>query len=123
MVLIISVNIPVRDYQDLVAGPDGHVFIAEAIPNESGLVLHRYSIKDRKAIEFLRGISFASSSFDRKNLLYSSGPSWFIANSVAGAPRPGDGRLQTDAMRVYVDPAKEAEQIFKEGWRYQRDFL
>jgi tricorn protease len=120
---IISVNIPVRDYQDLVAGPDGHVFIAEAIPNENGLVLHRYSIKDRKAIEFVRGISFASSSFDRKNLLYSSGTSWFIVNTVAGAPRPGDGRLQTDAMRVYVDPAKEAEQIFKEGWRYQRDFL
>ncbi len=120
---IISVNIPVRDYQDLVAGPDGHVFIAETIPNESGLVLHRYSIKDRKAIEFIRGISFASSSFDRKNLLYNSGPSWFIVNTVAGAPRPGDGKLQTDGMRVYVDPSKEAEQIFKEGWRYQRDFL
>ena len=120
---IISVNIPVRNYQELIAGPDGHVFIAEAIPNETGSLLHRYSIKDKKAIEFMKGVSFASSSFDRKNLLYNSGPSWFIVNTVAAAPKPGDGKLQTDGMRVYVEPAKEAEQIFKEGWRYQRDFL
>ena len=26
-------------------------------------------------------------------------------------------------MKIYVDPAKEAEQIFHEGWRFQRDFL
>ena len=26
-------------------------------------------------------------------------------------------------MKVYVDPNKEAEQIFREGWRFQRDFL
>jgi tricorn protease len=120
---IIAVNIPVRDYQDLVAGPEGHVFIAEAIPNENGFVLHRYSIKDRKSIEFVKGIGFASSSFDRKNLLYNSGPSWFIVNTVAGPARPGEGRVPTDGMRVYVDPSNEAEQIFKEGWRYQRDFL
>ncbi|MFX8681115.1 hypothetical protein ABTM69_20910, partial [Acinetobacter baumannii] len=26
-------------------------------------------------------------------------------------------------MRVYVDPSLEAQQIYREGWRYQRDFL
>jgi tricorn protease len=62
------------------------------------------------------------SSADRKSILYRSGANWFL-NGTLAAPRPGDGRLATEGMRVYVDPAKEAEQIFKEGWRLQRDFL
>lgn len=120
---IIAVNIPVKDYTSLVAGPEGHVFITEVVPNETGLLLHRYSIKDRKSITFLKSISFAATSFDRKNLLYNSGASWFIVSAAGNEPRPGDGKISTEGMRVYVDPSKEAAQIFKEGWRYQRDFL
>lgn len=120
---IISVNMPARNYAGLIAGPDGNIFIAEVIPNEPGTVIHRYSIKDRKSTEFIRGASFASSSFDRKNLLYKSGASWYIVSAIAGPPKPGEGKLPTEGMKVYVDPSKEAEQIFKEGWRYQRDFL
>ncbi len=120
---IISVNMPQRNYNGLVAGPEGNIFITETVPNETGLILHRFSIKDRKAVEFMKSVSFATTSFDRKNLLYKNGPSWFIVNTIAAPPKAGDGKLPTDGMRVYVDPSKEAEQIFKEGWRYQRDFL
>lgn len=120
---IISVNMPARSYDGLVAGSDGHVFVSEQVPNETGALLHRYSLKDRKVVEFARGVSAVSSSFDRKNLLYRLGPNWFIVNAATTPPRPGDGRVAVDNMRVYVDPTKEAEQIFREGWRYQRDFL
>lgn len=120
---IISINMPARNYIGLVAGPEGNVFIAEAIENETGFILQRYSIKDKKAAEFMKGVNFATSSFDRKNLLYRSGPAWYIVSAVSVAPKPGDGRLPLEGMKVYVDPSKEAEQIFKEGWRYQRDFL
>ncbi|MES2330898.1 MAG: PDZ domain-containing protein [Bacteroidota bacterium] len=119
---IISVNIPARDYSNLVAGPDGTIFYAENVVNEPGVVLSRYSLKDRKATEFARGVLSASTSFDRKNLLYRSGASWFIVGTTA-PPRPGEGRLATEGIKVYVDPNKEAEQIFREGWRFQRDFL
>ncbi len=119
---IISTNIPARNYLGLTAGPDGTVFYEESIPNEPGFVLSRYSLKDRKGTEFVRGIVSAATSFDRKNILYRSGISWFIAGTTT-PPKPGEGRLATDGMKVYVDPNKEAEQIFREGWRFQRDFL
>jgi len=119
---IIAANIPMRDYAALVAGPDGTVFYLENVANEPGLILHRYSVKDRKSVEFVRSVATAVTSFDRKSILYRSGPGWFI-NGTAAAPRPGEGRLATDGMKVYVDPSQEAEQIFREGWRYQRDFL
>jgi tricorn protease len=121
---IIAVDIPLRNYFSLIAGPEGHIFYTEAIPNEQGTVLYRYSLKDKKAVEFSRGVLAAYTSFDRKNLLYRVGPNWMMVSAVQPvAPRPGDGRLPTDGMRVYVDPQKDAEQIFREGWRYQRDFL
>ncbi|MFX6980540.1 hypothetical protein ABTH98_20165, partial [Acinetobacter baumannii] len=47
---------------------------------------------------------------------------WFIVGTAA-APRPGEGRLAVEGMRVYVYPSLEAQQIYREGWRYQRDFL
>ncbi|MBW0160743.1 MAG: PD40 domain-containing protein [Sediminibacterium sp. Gen4] len=119
---IIAANIPLRNYTGLVAGPDGTVFYMEAIPNQPGVVLNRYSTKDQKTIEFARAVNSAVTSADRKNLLYRSGAGWYIVGTAA-APRQGEGRLATDAMKVYVDPGKEAEQIYKEGWRLQRDFL
>ncbi len=119
---IIAANIPLRNYTGLVAGPDGTVFYMEAVPNQPGVVLNRYSTKDQKTIEFARAVNSAAASADRKNLLYRSGAGWYIVGTTA-APRPGEGRLATDAMKVYVDPGKEAEQIYKEGWRLQRDFL
>ena len=119
---IVAANIPLKNYQGLVAGPEGTVFYTESANDVPGLILHRYSVKDRKSIEFVRSVTTAVTSFDRKSILYRAGPGWFI-NGTSAAPRPGEGRLATDGMKVYVDPSQEAEQIFREGWRYQRDFL
>lgn len=66
---IISVNIPERNYIGLVAGPEGNIFVSEAIPNEPGFVLSRYSVKDKKSTEFMRGVAFATSSFDGKKFI------------------------------------------------------
>ncbi|MEO7484990.1 MAG: PDZ domain-containing protein, partial [Sediminibacterium sp.] len=120
---IISVNVPVRNYAGLVAGPEDHIFFYESIPNETGFTLHRYSIKERKSTEFMKNVLSPATSFDRKNILYRNGANWYVVSTVGSAPKPGDGKVNTDNMKVYVDPPKEAEQIFREGWRYQRDFL
>lgn len=119
---ILATSIPARNYSGLTAGPDGTVFYAESIPNENGDVLYKYSLKDRKATEFTRGVFAATSSFDRKSILFRTAAGWFITGTAA-APRPGEGRLATDNIKVYIDPSKEAQQIFREGWRFQRDFL
>jgi len=118
---IVAANLPLRNYSSLIAGPDGSVFYTEEIANQ-GSALYKYTAKDQKSVEFAKSVGNVVTSFDRKNILYRAGASWFL-NGTLAAPRPGDGRLATDGMRVYVDPAKEAEQIFKEGWRLQRDFL
>lgn len=119
---ILSVPVPIRNYAGLIQGPEGHVFYSELVPNQ-GVKLHRYSLKDRKAIEFLPSVSFATTSADRKNLLYRNGGTWGIVSTIGGAKKPNQGRINTSGVRVKVDPRAEYKQIFKEGWRYMRDFL
>ena len=119
---ILSVSVPVRNYTQLVQGPKGHVFYTELVPNE-GVKLHRYSLKDRKGIEFLSSVSYVTTSADRKQLLYRSGNNWGIVGTTGGAKKPGQGRLNLSGVRLKVNPREEYKQIFKEGWRYMRDFL
>ncbi|WP_230407003.1 S41 family peptidase [Pontibacter cellulosilyticus] len=120
---IIPIDVPARNYTALVTGPEGNVFYLESIPNQSGETLHRYSLKEQKATEFLTKVNEATVSFDRKNMLYRSGSNWHIVSATGGAPKAGDGKLKVADIKVKVDPMAEWKQIFREGWRYQRDFL
>ncbi|MEO0339285.1 MAG: PDZ domain-containing protein, partial [Bacteroidota bacterium] len=119
---ILALPVPRRNYVALMGGPKGHVFYAESIPNQRGLTLHRYSLKDRKSVAFLSGVSSGSISDDRKSLLYNGGGSWGIVKTTAPKAKVGDGRLKTN-MRMKIHPGEEWQQIYREGWRYQRDFL
>lgn len=120
---ILSLELPARDYQLLVGGPTDHVFYWEALPNNpNGGTLHRYSLKERKAVPFLEGVQAAMVSHDRKSLLYRSGETWGIVKADGPPTKVGEGRLRLDA-KVKIDPPAEWKQIFREGWRYQRDFL
>jgi tricorn protease len=119
---ILAIDVPLRNYTGTVAGPEGHIFYIENIPNQPN-VLHRYSLKDRKSIEFLPNVAFATISHDRKQLLYRSGSTWGIVSATGGAVKSGDGRIGTENIRIRVSPREEYLQIYREGWRLQRDFL
>lgn len=118
---ILPVNVPVRQYVALMPGPKDYVFYAESVPNQPGQTIHRYNFKDRKAEVYLANVQPASVSEDRKQFLYQSGGGWGIVKTD-GMPKPGDGKL-TMNLRMKVNPQEEWAQIFREGWRYQRDFL
>src|SRR5690606_3053052 len=127
----VALNVPERDYTSLVAGAEGTVFYGEAVPNQQGVTVHRYVLKEREAKPFMTGVQFYTLSADGKKLLYRAGGgfggqggTWGIVDADArAAPKVGDGRLNTFALRMKVDPPAEWRQMFVEGWRYQRDFL
>lgn len=116
-------KVALKEYDEIIAGPEGSLFFTENVPDQAGVTLHKYTLKDQKREEFLKGIQEAGTSYDRKNLLYRSGTTWGIANATAATAKMGDGRLSTSEMKIWVDPKAEYKQIFREGWRYQRDFL
>ncbi|NBP69601.1 MAG: protease, partial [Cytophagia bacterium] len=121
---IMAVNVPLRNYTALLPGPEGYVFYAEAIANQQGVTLHRYNFKDLKSETFLSGLNDMVVSNDRKSILYRSNSVWGILGTTDANKKVGDGKLESIAsMKVKVNPMEEWKQIFREGWRYQRDFL
>lgn len=118
----LSLDIPTRNYQGLLKGPEGAVFIFESVPNE-GTKLHKYEIKDQEASTFLSSVNNAVVSEDRKSLLYRSGGTWGIVETSGGEKKVGDGRLALSGVKIKIKPEEEFEQIFREGWRFMRDFL
>ncbi|MHB1192958.1 MAG: S41 family peptidase [Longimicrobiales bacterium] len=120
--IVAAPGLPVRNYTGLEPAPEGMVFIAEAIPNEQGATLHRYSLKDRKATEWVKGVNDATVSHDRKKILWRSGSNWTVSDAGGAPPKPGDARLAL-ALRVRIEPKEEWAQMLRDGWRFMRDFL
>ena len=116
-------GLPMRNYLGLERAPEGQVFVAEAIPNQSGTTLRRYSLEDAEATEFMEGVSTATASHDRKKLLYRSGSNWAVVDAGGGPPSGGKGRLSLGTMRVHIEPKDEWGQMLRDGWRFMRDFL
>ena len=120
---ILSIDVPAREYSGLKIGKEGVLFYLEAVPNEDGLKLNRYNLKDREAKEVISGIQDYTLSADGEKLLYGkSGNQWAIADAN-GEVKAGEGSLKTSDMEMYLDPLKEAKQIFREAWRFQRDYF
>lgn len=118
---IVALDLPARDYVALNKGPKNTVFVAENVPNQPGLTLLKYNVEKMKADEFASGVAQMVTSANRKNILLQRNGAWQIVGT-SGKPKPSDGRLNIN-LRMKVDPMAEYHQIFKEGWRYMRDFL
>ncbi len=121
---IIDLELPARAYASLAAGADGTIFYTvQEDPDRPGGTLHRYSLADREETELIGGVTDVDVSADGKKLLLAlRGDRWLVSDA-AGKPDPGEDVLDLGGLRMKVDPAAEWAQIFREGWRYQRDYF
>jgi tricorn protease len=118
---IVSLGVDKRIYSDLQAGPSGALFFLKQPAMDGPPSLLRYDMEERAAQPFLERVQQFTLSHDRKQLLYQSGSTWGVV-PTAGNPSTGDGALTLD-LQARIHPPSEWEQIFREAWRYQRDFL
>ncbi len=117
----IALPMPKRNYRTVVAGPEGTVFIAESVPNQTGYTLQKFTLKDREAKEFVSGVSSVSVSNDGKKMLARAGSSWKIMDTSGASGK--DGKALSVDLKMKLDRAQEWKQIFEEAWRYERDYF
>ena len=116
---IIAMPMPKKAYRYMLAGPKGTVFIGES--KDKGNTIHKFTLKDREAKEFVSGARSVSISADGKQMLARMGSSWKVmATSKANGK---DGKTLKVALKTQLDRHQEWNQIFEEAWRYQRDFF
>ncbi len=118
---IVALDLPAGNYAGLLRGPEQAIFVAEFPEGGSGILLHKYDVEEQEASEFAKGVRTAVTSADGGHILFQTGAGWQLTASKA-APKSDDGKLAMDA-KIQVDPQAEYHQIFREGWRYMRDFL
>jgi tricorn protease len=116
----VVLKLAARNYTALIKGPQNKVFISEITQNNPGFTIHKFDILKEKSTIFATEISSMTASNDRKSILLSKKGVWSLENSTD--EKSGKDALKT-MMKIKVDPKAEARQIFKEGWRYMRDFL
>ncbi|MGR0481204.1 MAG: S41 family peptidase [Candidatus Electronema sp. V4] len=127
---IIRIDVPARDYVKLAAGKAGTIFYLERSGDSDfsffepeKMLLRRWTLRDREEKDFLKDLREFDISADREKLLYGKGwGEWSIAETD-GTPEIEGSRLNASDMRMRVDPKQEWRQIFREAWRFQRDFF
>lgn len=124
---IVSLPVPSGSYFNLQAGDEGQIYYMEVVPDSPSPFtrsarLNRFDIKKRKPETLSSGISGYTLSADNKKLLY-WGRNLFGIASAAKPFKPGEGKLNVDAVEVRIDPRAEWEQIFHEAWRINRDYF
>ncbi len=121
----VPLELKAGNYTNLIKGPSKIVFVAEAIPEENYFKVHSYSLEEGKATDYAKKVNAMVVSSDRENALVRQDKSWMILSTSKFSKndeKAEDEKLKMD-IKVKVDPKAEYHQIFKEGWRYMRDFL
>lgn len=117
---IVNLKLPARNYPFIKSAEEYKLFIAESVPNQKGVKVHTYDVKEEKPEDFETAVSQMLVTKNGKHSLFKQSGQWKITATKA-KPKPED-QIKVSA-KIKVIPHKEYAQIFKEGWRFMRDFL
>jgi tricorn protease len=123
---ILALPPPNRNYVGLAPGKANTLFILEFPDGAQGLTLHKFDLEKRKLDKALENLHDFKLSANGEKILYRQQQNLFIASTATlGTPafKPGEGKIKTEEMEVYVDPRAEWDQMYREAWRIERDFF
>lgn len=117
---IVNLKLSARNYVFIKSAEENKLFIAESVPNEKALTVHTYDVKKEKAEDYEKEVTEILVTKNGKYSLLQQSGLWKITETKS-KPKPED-QIKVSA-KLKVVPAEEYAQIFKEGWRFMRDFL
>ncbi len=112
---IVALPLVDGDYRNLTAIEGGILYINNG-------TLKKFSIADKKEEDILEKTMQFLLAADGKSFLYRSGRDFGIA-SVKPGQKQGTGELDLNDMEMKIDPVKEWQQIYNDGWRIYRDYF
>jgi len=104
----------------------GDYFFLEAV--DGGILygaedgLHKYDLSNEKDELIISSVRWAVLSADGNKMLYRSRGDWGIVG-ISPNQKAGDGKLDLSNLEMKIDPKKEWEQIYTDGWRIFRDYF
>ncbi|OEK00869.1 protease [Roseivirga sp. 4D4] len=117
----IALPLPSGNYTTTAPGPAGSVFIAERKPGSFSQTLHKFTLKDRKAKDYLTGVGTFTLSADGKKMLARVNGRWAVSGTAG--PSGKGGKPVRVSLKMKLNRAEEWKQMFEEAWRYERDYF
>ncbi len=96
--------------------------VADGLVYFTGSGMRRYVFSDQNDQSIMDGISTGIVSADESKFLYQFRGDYGVESLTPGRSA-GDGLLDLSDLNMRIEPQKEWEQIFKDGWRIYRDFF
>ena len=85
--------------------------------------MEKFDLTKRKAEKILDAATRFVVSHNGEKMLYRLGQDKWFLTSTAAPPKPGDGAVKLEDVEIKIDPRAEWQQIYRETWRIERDFL
>lgn len=120
---IIALPIPEKDYAAIEAGKEGVIFFGEAKPNSNTMAVSKFSFDKKKVENVVDDATFFEISADKSKFVYQTSGNQIVISEAAGKPNLAEETVKLGDVQILVDPLAEAKQIFREAWRYQRDYF
>lgn len=120
---IIALPIPENNYAQLKTAKEGVLLYGEWSSDQSSMSLSRFTLEKKKTEPVVEGIVLFDVSADNNKLVYVTAGSQIVLTDAAGKPNPAEETLNTSNLEIKIDPMAEWKQIFREAWRYQRDYF
>ncbi len=112
---IVALPLGNGDYGNLSAVEGGILYTSDG-------KMKKFSVADQKEEEIIDNARQFLLSDDGKSFLYRSGRDFGIAK-VAPGQKSGAGKLDLSNLEMKIEPVKEWQQIFNDGWRIYRDYF
>ncbi|MCK5057817.1 MAG: PD40 domain-containing protein [Candidatus Aminicenantes bacterium] len=113
---VVAFPLKAGDYMALAAVEGGILYA-----NEEGLF--KYDIVKKKKEAIIKGARGGVLSADRKKLLYRGPGKQYGIIDIEPNRKLGDGKLDLKDLTMKIDPVKEWQQVYNDGWRIFRDWF
>lgn len=120
---ILALPIPSKAYIQMEAAKKGVILFSEQVPNEETLTLHRFTLEKRKTEKVVDGITGFQITAEGDKYIYTTKDNQYVISKVTEKPDLAEESLNIKGIKIKIDPAMEWKQIFREAWRYQRDYF
>ncbi len=112
---IMSIPVPSGDYWNLSAIKGGIAYCTEE-------GVSQYKFEDEESKQILKDVMNYTISANGEMIMYYSRPNYGIAK-LAPSIDASSGTINLDDMIMKIDPKKEWNQIYTDGWRIFRDYF
>jgi tricorn protease len=120
---IIALPIPEKNYIALKAGKEGVIYYQEAKLGQNTNSISKYDFTKRKAELIVDDANYFEISADKNKLAYTTSGGQIVISDAAAKPNPAEETVSLANIQINIDPMAEWKQIFREAWRYQRDYF